>query len=46
MLILTVSPGSALITAAVLIGVGVRVAVLLWQRKQVFPRRGASNGMR
>jgi len=45
MLILTISPGSALIATAVLIGAGVRVAVLLWQRKQVFPRRGASNGV-
>ncbi len=46
MLILTISPGSALIAAAVLIGAGVRVALLLWQGKQVFPRRGASNGVR
>jgi len=39
LLILNISPASGLIAAAVLIGVSVRVALLLWQRKQIFPRR-------
>lgn len=34
-----VSPASALIAAAVLIGASVRVAVLLWQGKRIFPGR-------
>ncbi len=41
MLTLTISPESALIAAAVLIGASARVAVLLWQGKRIFPRRPA-----
>jgi hypothetical protein len=43
---LTISPESALIAAAVLIGASVRLAILLRQRKQIFSRRNASNEMR
>jgi len=39
MLILTISPESAFIAAAVLIGASARIAVLLWQGKSIFPRR-------
>jgi hypothetical protein len=39
MLILDISPASGLIAAAVFIGVSVRIAVLLWQGKRIFPRR-------
>ena len=46
MSIVTVSPESALIAAAVLMGATVRFAMLLWQRKQLFPRRSTSDGVR
>jgi len=36
---LTISPTSAVIAAAVLIGASLRVAILLWQGKQIFPGR-------
>ncbi len=39
---LTIRPESALIAVAVLIGASARVAVLLWQGKQIFPRRQRS----
>jgi len=39
---ITISPASALIAAAVLIGASVRFAVLLWQGKQIFPGRQRS----
>ena len=33
-----ISPTSAVIGAAVLIGAGARIAILLWQGKQIFGR--------
>jgi len=38
-MLILISPQSALITAAVLIGASARIAVLLWQGKSIFPRR-------
>jgi len=41
---IVISPMSSLIAAAVLIGVSVRVALLLHQRKQIFSRREHLDG--
>jgi hypothetical protein len=39
----TINPTSAVVAFAVLIGASARVAVLLWQGKQIFPRRRHSS---